>query len=270
MKPPATRLVPNYDIKMELKTNRYRHKSKLNYDIDRLESLESMNNIDRKFYVTPITIQPYVRLNQPNSVIPIPSAPTSSIGLTSTNGSTTSTTAPTSKPSIHNPLPIATVSAVISSVSASSAFGVNEPPLSSSVTNVQSSTTTTSTTTTTSFPIGSINKSGRNGKSIDQQYRTTTKSPNTATTTTTTTETSFVSSDEESNLCFLSNGGSSETFTVNEAMPIDSVIGSIKKRGLSHTLRHSDTLKSASVAKNVIFEMNGNYQSNTWVPQTTV
>ncbi|KAJ6225284.1 hypothetical protein RDWZM_003829 [Blomia tropicalis] len=232
MKPPATRLEPNYDIKMELKTNRYRHKSKLNYDIDSYGSnnrspvLHSSRGIAK---VTPITIQPYVRLNQPNSVIPIPSAPTSSIGLTSTNGSTTSTTAPTSKPSIHNPLPIATVSAVISSVSASSAFGVNEPPLSSSVTNVQSSTTTTSTTTTTSFPIGSINKSGRNGKSIDQQYRTTTKSPNTATTTTTTTtETSFVSSDEESNLCFLSNGGSSETFTVNEAMPIDSVIGSIK------------------------------------------
>lgn len=32
----------------------------------------------------------------------------------------------------------------------------------------------------------------------------------------------------ESNLCFLSHGGSSETFTVNEAVPVDSVIGTIK------------------------------------------
>ncbi|KPM08419.1 hypothetical protein QR98_0069360 [Sarcoptes scabiei] len=31
-----------------------------------------------------------------------------------------------------------------------------------------------------------------------------------------------------SNLCFLSHGGSSETFTVNEATPIETVIGTIK------------------------------------------
>lgn len=39
------------------------------------------------------------------------------------------------------------------------------------------------------------------------------------------------SSSQEStleNLCFLSHGGSSETFTVNEAMPVNSVIGTIK------------------------------------------
>lgn len=35
-------------------------------------------------------------------------------------------------------------------------------------------------------------------------------------------------SSTQDNLCFLSHGGSSETFTVNEGLPVNSVIGSIK------------------------------------------
>lgn len=38
----------------------------------------------------------------------------------------------------------------------------------------------------------------------------------------------YVLSSSQDNLCFLSHGGSSETFTVNEGLPVNSVIGSIK------------------------------------------
>jgi hypothetical protein len=39
---------------------------------------------------------------------------------------------------------------------------------------------------------------------------------------------SVIFSSSQDNLCFLSHGGSSETFTVNEALPVNSVIGSIR------------------------------------------
>ena len=38
----------------------------------------------------------------------------------------------------------------------------------------------------------------------------------------------LVLTSNQDNLCFLSHGGSSETFTVNEGLPVNSVIGSIK------------------------------------------
>jgi hypothetical protein len=39
---------------------------------------------------------------------------------------------------------------------------------------------------------------------------------------------SVILSSSQDNLCYLSHGGSSETFTVNEALPVNSVIGSIR------------------------------------------
>ncbi len=136
-------------------------------------------------------------------------------------------------PKNHNssiPLPISTVSASIPVVSAgavdsSSSSGILSPSPSSSSVNVlappstsTSTLTTTTTTTTTTSTKRPSTLSHRQGKSVvDLEPPPSRKS-----------EEEVEAPIEESNLCFLSHGGSSETFTVNEAMPVDSVIGTIK------------------------------------------
>ncbi|KAH9387544.1 hypothetical protein TYRP_008733 [Tyrophagus putrescentiae] len=131
------------------------------------------------------------------------------------------------------PFPMSTVSASIPVVSAgavdsSSSSGILSPSPSSSSVNVlappstsTSTLTTTTTTTTTTSTKRPSTLSHRQGKSVvDLEPPPSRKS-----------EEEVEAPIEESNLCFLSHGGSSETFTVNEAMPVDSVIGTIKTTG---------------------------------------
>ncbi|KAH7643280.1 protocadherin fat 1-like protein [Dermatophagoides farinae] len=102
----------------------------------------------------------------------------------------------------------------------------------------QASTNTTTTTTTTTTTVGPIintinQTSHRHGKSLQEIASTSTTTTASITTTTKTLPPINNSShynENINNLCFLSHGGSSETFTVNEAVEIDSVIGTIKFR----------------------------------------
>lgn len=106
--------------------------------------------------------------------------------------------------------------------------GLLQKPSTSLIQVLDSNSNQTLTTTTITPPTLSSTPSSsshRQGKSL--QISSTTIQSNISETTT---SSDNVSGDGGGNLCFLSHGGSSETFTVNEAMPINSVIGTIKVR----------------------------------------